>query len=73
MCALGWLSNPAEGPTFEPLISKGLSARFLHYEGNPNKYSFPITYGEEERERERHLFRRPPWEAEWCLMVASAG
>jgi hypothetical protein len=27
--ALGRLSNPSEGPTFEPLISKGLGARVL--------------------------------------------
>jgi hypothetical protein len=27
--ALGRLSNPSEGPAFEPLISKGLGARVL--------------------------------------------
>jgi hypothetical protein len=27
--ALGWLSNPSEGPTFEPLISSGREARVL--------------------------------------------
>jgi hypothetical protein len=26
---VGWLSNPFEGPTFEPLISNGLEARVL--------------------------------------------
>jgi hypothetical protein len=25
----GWLSNPSEGPAFDPLISKGLRARVL--------------------------------------------
>jgi hypothetical protein len=58
MCALRWLSNPYEGPTFEPLISKRLSARFLHYEENPNKYSFLITCGEGKRERDIFLGAR---------------
>jgi hypothetical protein len=30
LCALVWLSNPSEGPAFEPLISKGLGARVLN-------------------------------------------
>jgi hypothetical protein len=44
---------PTEVPTFEPLIIKGLGSHFLRWEENPNKYFFPITYGEGERERER--------------------
>jgi hypothetical protein len=29
LCALGRLSNPSEGPAFEPLISSGRGARVL--------------------------------------------
>jgi hypothetical protein len=38
--ALGRLSKPTEGPTFEPLISKGLGACFLCWEGNQMNISF---------------------------------
>jgi hypothetical protein len=29
LCALGRLSNPAKGPTYKPLINKGLEAHVL--------------------------------------------
>jgi hypothetical protein len=42
--------NPSEGPAFEPLISRGLGARFLRGEGSLSEYPLfrPLR---QERER----------------------
>jgi hypothetical protein len=42
--------NPSEGPAFEPLISRGLGARFLRGEGSLSE--FPLSQSLwQERER----------------------
>jgi hypothetical protein len=47
--------NPSEGPAFEPLISRGLGARFLRGEGSLSGYPpFPVPIvRERKRNRER--------------------
>jgi hypothetical protein len=46
----GRLSNPSEGPAFEPLISNGRGARFLRGEGSFSKYPLSRSLWQE-RER----------------------
>jgi hypothetical protein len=44
--------NPSEGPAFEPLISRGLGARFLRGEGSLSGYPLSRSLLQE-RERGR--------------------
>jgi hypothetical protein len=55
------LLNPFEGPAFEPLISRGLGARFLRGEGSLSEYPLSRSLWQERKRKWKRIRNRMTW------------